>query len=245
MLSRNRIKYIQSLSRKKYRDENQCFIAETPKVVNEFLNSSYKVKFLFADESWIVENRGLIPPETMIEQVTTDELDRITQLKGAHSVLAVLAMPSIEAIPDLKGKITLALDDLQDPGNLGTIIRIADWFGVENILCSLQTVNAFNPKVVQASMGSLAHVQVHYTNIQAYLKQSEIPVYATDLKGKSIYEIQGLKDAILIIGNEGKGISNELLSLAKGRISIPRTGKAESLNAAVATGIILSHLTSR
>lgn len=245
MLSRNRIKYIQSLSRKKQREEHQSFIAETPKVVNEFLNSSYKVKSLFAEHSWLTENNHLIPSGTEVTEIDTQDLGRISQLKSPHSVLAILEMPDESDEPSLNGKITIALDDLQDPGNFGTIIRIADWFGIENILCNLQTANAYNPKVVQASMGSLAHVRVHYTSLEDFLKQAGLPVYATGLTGKSVYEIGKLSEAILVIGNEGRGITESINSLAQEIISIPRLGRAESLNAAIATGIIVSHLTSK
>lgn len=245
MLSRNRIKYIQSLSRKKQREEHQCFIAETPKVVNEFLNSSYKVNLLFAEESWLKENMHLIPAGAEVVEVSETELNRITQLKTGHKVLAVFGIQNEPGLPDLHGKISIALDDLQDPGNLGTIIRIADWFGIENILCNLQTANAYNPKVVQASMGSLAHVKVHYLDLENFIHNTDLPVIAADMNGKSVFEIEEPKEAILVIGNEGRGISDRVISHAKEVISIPRLGKAESLNAAIATGIIVSHLTSK
>lgn len=243
MLSRNKIKYIQSLSIKKFRDIHQCFIAETPKVVNEFLNSSYKTRIVFGLAEWIAENRQNIGAQTEIIPVTEIELNKISQLTHAHSVLSVVEMKSATQPPDIAKKITLALDDLQDPGNMGTIIRIADWFGVDNIISGLKTADVYNPKVVQASMGSLARVNLFYLELKDFLKKSKVPVYVTAMDGTSVYRYSRLKNGIVVIGNEGKGVSADILALAAQRISIPRIGKAESLNAAVATGIILSHLT--
>lgn len=243
MLSRNRIKYIQSLTRKKGRDIHRSFIAETPKVVNEFLNSSYKAEFLFAEERWLSENPAWSEKNPSIEAVREDDLKKISQLKTPHGVLAVLKMPDPNPNPVTEGQISIALDDLQDPGNMGTLLRIADWFGIKNVFCSLETADIYNPKVVQASMGSLAHISVTYLPLEDFLKNSRQPVYATTMEGTSIYEHSGIKEGILIIGNEGKGISDSVLALANKRLTIPRIGKAESLNAAVATGIILSHLT--
>lgn len=242
MLSRNRIKYIQSLTRKKGRETHRSFIAETPKVVNEFINSSYKAEFLFAEERWLSDNPHWLKQNPSTEVIREDELKKISQLKTPHGVLAVLKIPVQNTVLELKGEVSIALDDLQDPGNMGTIIRIADWFGVKNLLCSNDTVDIYNPKVVQASMGSLAHVRVTYLPLEAFLAETTVPVYATAMEGVSVYEQSALDEGILIIGNEGKGISDPFFALAKKKISIPRIGKAESLNAAVATGIILSHL---
>ncbi len=242
MLSRNRIKYIQSLSRKKFRDIHQCFIAETPKVVNEFLNSSYKTEIVLGLGTWLAENLAHLDRNTEIIAVSEDELNKVSQLKNAHSVLSVIRMPQFKTLPDFSKAITIALDDLQDPGNLGTIIRISDWFGISNIITSMNTADVFSPKVVQASMGSLAHVNVFRLPLEDFLKETKIPVYAAALDGVSIYAMPAIQSGILVIGNEGKGISQTILSLAAEKISIPRFGKAESLNAAVATGIILSHL---
>lgn len=244
MLSRNRIKYIQSLARKKDRDLNKSFIAETPKVINEFLNSSYKIKTLFGEMDWIEANGEKLHPETEVIPVTSEELGRISQLKTPHSVLSEIQFLESKLKPDIPGKISIALDDLQDPGNMGTILRIADWFGIENIICSTDTVDVYNPKVVQASMGSLAHVDIHYVVLEEYLSNTGVPVYATSMRGTSIYEIPKISEGIIVIGNEGRGIREDIIKLSKDRLSIPRVGRAESLNAAVATGIIMSHLVS-
>lgn len=243
MLSRNKIKYIQSLSIKKFRDIHQCFIAETPKVVNEFLNSSYNTGIILGLEKWIEDNRQYIGSGTEVIPVTEIELGKISQLKHPHSVLAVVAMKRQEVLPDISNTITLALDDLQDPGNMGTIIRIADWFGIKNIICSRNTADAYNPKVIQASMGSLARINVIYTDLENFIEKTKIPVFAAAMDGISIYSKKNIKNGIIVIGNEGKGINSTILSKVKEKITIPRIGKAESLNAAVATAIILSHLT--
>lgn len=245
MLSRNRIKYIQSLTRKKDREVHRSFIAETPKVVNEFLNSSYKIEFILAEEQWISSHPDAFGYGSVVEVVREDELKKVSQLKTPHGVLAVVRMPEQQNMPDLKNRVVLALDDLQDPGNLGTIVRIADWFGVQDVLCSLHTADVYNPKVVQASMGSLAHVRVHYLALDQFLQEAAVPVFATAMEGRSIYGQQGIEEGIIVIGNEGKGISDEIMAVAGERLSMPRFGKAESLNAAIATGIILSHVVKK
>ncbi len=242
MLSRNRIKYIQSLSHKKLRDEYQCFIAETPKVVNEFLNSSYKAEIIYAEKKWLDLAGHEFSSDTEVVEVSPDDLERITLLKNAHSVVAVMKIPAHDFSGNIDGKVMLALDDLQDPGNMGTIIRIADWFGIEDVICSRNTVSSYNPKVVQATMGSLAHVRVHYLSLEEFIGNTKLPVFATALDGKSIYKTEPVAEGVIVIGNEGKGINETIMSLVKNKISIPRIGHAESLNAAVATGIILSHI---
>lgn len=210
-------------------------------MVNEFLNSSYKTEIIYAEKKWISQQPQL-SAEIEIVEVPADDLSRISFLKNAHSVLAVLKIPDQQSPPNPDGKITLMLDDLQDPGNLGTIIRIADWFGISNILCSPNTANCYNPKVVQATMGSLAHVQVHYLSLETFIAETKVPVFATSLDGESVYKTGTISEGIIVIGNEGKGISETLMSHAQNKISIPKTGQAESLNASVATGIILSHI---
>lgn len=242
MLSRNTIKYIQSLSRKKFRDIHRRFTAETPKVVNEFLNSSYKTETIYGTAGWISKNNNQISHSTTVVTVTDEELNRITQLKKANAVVAILQIPDPNIKMDLKSKITLAIDDIQDPGNMGTIIRIADWFGIENIICNPHTADAFASKVVQSSMGSLARVNVLRTDLLDFLVKTNIPVLAATLNGQSLFSLPPLTEGVILIGNEGKGIEKSLLDYSEKQITIPRFGEAESLNAAVATGIILSHV---
>lgn len=242
MLSKTIVKYIQSLSHKKVRDEEGVFIAEGPKVVAEFLSSNLlKCKNIYALKSWIDEQQTdfkNIPDE----EISDIELGKISLLKTPNKVLAVFykkQQPSVE----IQNKISLMLDDIQDPGNLGTIIRTADWFGVKNIICSNDCVDCYNPKVVQASMGSLARVNIIYQDLPEFInKNKNIKVYAAALNGKNIFSYEKIKQGIILIGNESKGISEDLIDQATEKITIPKQGRAESLNAAVACGIILSHL---
>lgn len=244
MLSRNTVKYIQSLTHKKYRDIHQAFIAETPKVVAEFLDSNFEVENIYATEKWYETQTGNKELRHLpITIVGAPDLEKISQLKTPHDVLAVFKIPQFSLPKSLSGKISVALDDLQDPGNLGTIIRIADWFGIENIICSKHTANAYNPKVVQASMGSLAHVSVFYLDLISFLKDSPLPVMASSLHGISLYKSPIPKEGILVIGNEAAGVSEEIIGFSTQQLMIPRLGKAESLNAAIATAVFLSHFT--
>jgi len=245
MLSKTYTKYIQSLHHKKFRDIENAFIAEGSKVVMELLNSGNIVcEHILAKENWLKENEVVIrkhfkgPTET----IEDFELEKISALSTPNQVLAVFK--KLKPVPaNLKGKITLALDNIQDPGNMGTIIRIADWFGVAAIICSENCADRYNPKVVQSTMGSLGRVEVWYTNLQEWLKKNRVvPIYATALNGKNIGELHGLKEGIILIGNESKGISDEVMQLANEKITIAKKGHAESLNAAVAAGIILSHI---
>lgn len=243
MLSKTIVKYIQSLAHKKLRDEEGVFIAEGPKVVEELLRSGiFEVKMMYALPGWLDENKSLIS-EAKVLEVTGPELERVSQLQTPNKVLAVFYKKE-ENLGSLSGSISLMLDEIQDPGNLGTIIRTADWFGVKNIICSKECADCYNPKVVQATMGSLARVNIIYTDLTAFIKQHNIPVYAATLGGKDISSVQ-LKEAVILIGNEGKGVKEELLALSAEQITIPKYGDAESLNAAVACGIILSNVTSR
>jgi TrmH family RNA methyltransferase len=242
MLGKSKIKYIQSLGQKKARDEEGLFIAEGPRIVADLLAENKKVvREIYALQPWAHEHSAVINgiPITVI---TEAELGKISQLTTPNQVLAVVRKatdPSFET----RDKVSLVLDGIQDPGNLGTIIRIADWFGIEQIICSLDCADQYNPKVVQSTMGSIARVQLLYTYLVTWLPlQRNIPVYAAALGGKDIAEIPFLKEGLIIIGNEAKGISPEVMELADVKITIPKKGKAESLNAAVATGIILSKL---
>lgn len=247
MLSKTYTKYIQSLHGKKGRDIHHAFIAEGSKVVMELLNNGKIVcTKILATAGWIKENDASIKASFHgpVELIEPFELERISSLSTPNNVLAVFEKP--KAIPtEVAGRITLVLDEIQDPGNLGTIIRIADWFGVQAIVCSESCADCFNPKVVQSSMGSISRVALTYTNLQTWLKaNNSVPIYAAALGGINTYQLKKLTSAILIVGNESRGISKDIMQLALKKITIPRIGKAESLNAAVATGIILSHLVS-
>ncbi|OIQ97504.1 23S rRNA (guanosine-2'-O-)-methyltransferase RlmB [mine drainage metagenome] len=239
MLSRNEIKYIQSLCHKKQRQLEGLFIAEGPKIAEELLNSDFTIKKIYALPEWIAKNAI-----NDIEVETIDEIDlsRISQLQTPHQVVIIAAQKNDFSKPVLKNKLSIVLDGIQDPGNMGTIIRIADWFGIENIICSEDTVELYNPKVIQSTMGSFVRTKVYYSNLNEFLKTVDVPVFGAMMKGENMYELQKPKEGLLVIGNEGKGIRNEILQYITNPITIPKKGGAESLNAAVAMGIILSHL---
>ena len=242
MLGKSKLKYIQSLGQKKARDEEGLFIAEGPRIIADLLAENTKpVREIYALQSWSDEYGGMMSgiPITVI---TEAELGKISQLTTPNQVLA-LVRKGTEPFIETAHKVSLVLDGIQDPGNLGTIIRIADWFGIDQIICSLDCADQYNPKVVQSTMGSIARVQLLYTYLVSWLPlQRNIPVYAAALGGKDIDEIAPVKEGLIIIGNEAKGIRPEVMELAGEKITIPKKGKAESLNAAVAAGIILSKL---
>ena len=244
MLSKTYTKYIQSLHHKKFRDTEDVFIAEGSKVVMELLKSgTISCEMIVGLPEWMQQNQPLIRkyytgPLKVIEHL---ELEKISALTTPNRVLAVFK--KCKKITDVKGKLCIMLDTIQDPGNLGTIIRIADWFGIKSIICSEDCADMYNPKVVQGTMGSLGRVEILYTNLTAWLKKNNsVKTFAAALNGKKVSELKGLKEGIIVIGNESKGISDEIMQLCTEKITIPKTGEAESLNAAVATGIILSHL---
>jgi len=238
MLSKKEIKDIQSLGHKKYREELGLFIAEGVKNVSELLKEqNASIKAIYAIETWINENRHLYPQTVEISEI---ELERISQLKEPNKVVAVLHQFTVKE-PASEG-ISIYLDRIQDPGNFGTIIRIADWFNIKNVVCSAGCADLYNPKVVQSTMASIARVNIYYDLEGKWLAKQSAKIYAAVLDGKPIYSLQKIKEGILLIGNESKGISEELLQMNHEKITIPRLGHAESLNAAVATGIILSHL---
>jgi len=243
MISKNQVKYIQSLGQKKRRDEEGLFIAEGPKIVAELLaEPGCHIKLIYALNNWISGNNLNILPEVM--EITEKELEKISQLKTPNQVLVVAEKMNWEGEASLKNTITLVLDTIQDPGNMGTIIRIADWFGIKNMICSEDCADIYNPKVVQATMGSLSRINIVYSNLHEWLyKQTEIKKYAAALNGSPLPSVGRIKEGILIIGNESNGIEAGILALADEKIVIPGRGNAESLNAAVATGIILSHIT--
>ena len=243
MLSKATIKYIQSLQHKKFRDEEGLFFAEGPKRGNELLAGKVFVcKNIYALPEW-----GDLLPEKLrniyihlTAFIKDFELEKISALSKPNQVLAVFEKKKADNKPLLKNNISLVLDDIQDPGNLGTIIRIADWFGIKHIFCSHHTADMYNSKVVQSTMASLQRVNLIYTNIESWLIENKtIPIFAATLHGEPLQCISSLKEGIIIIGNESKGVSDAVLKLADKKITIPSFGQAESLNAAVAAGIIL------
>ena len=246
MFNKTHTKYIQTLHHKKFRDQFGVFIAEGSKVVTELLQTrEFVCKQLFAVEDWLAQNEKQLQQFAGFEifAVKDFEMQKISMQAAPSNVLAVFKQKDAAVQGNINNKITLALDTIQDPGNFGTIIRTADWFGVQNIICSNGCADMYNPKVVQSTMGSLARVNIFYTNLADWLLQNNaVKKYAASLDGTHLPQLKKTKEAIIIIGNEGRGISDVVLNLANEKITIPKIGEAESLNAAVATGIILAAL---
>ena len=239
MISKNQIKLIKQLEQKKYRQREGLFVAEGPKVVGDLMRRWQPVAVFATDD--------YTPPTAMeVQRVTADELRRISLLQHPQQVLALFPLPNVQRSTfNVQRSIILALDGVQDPGNLGTIIRIADWFGIDDIVCSEDTADAWNPKVVQATMGSIARVNISYTNLPTLLDQlpADTPVYGTLLDGDNIYSQPLSARGIIVMGNEGNGLSAEVCRRVTHRLLIPsfREGDAaESLNVAVATAIVCS-----
>lgn len=236
-LSKNKIKWIRSLHQKKYRDELGLFLVEGEKMVNEaihYLPQSIVFIAYTGDFNYQLANNSTEQIE--VKQI---ELDQISTLKTPNKVLAILKKPNF-SIPKEVDKLVLALDSIQDPGNLGTILRIADWFGITDIVCSNETVDCFNSKVVQSSMGAIFRIQIHYVDLKEWLNKQNTNIYGALLEGENIYELKELSSGILLLGNEGNGISDDLLQCITHPISIPRFGEAESLNVSIAAGILVS-----
>ena len=235
MVSKNQIKLINSLQQKKYRKLHNLFIAEGKKVIQELLDAQFSLAYLFVTKADLFDTN---PAATLISD---SELKKITALTTANDCLAVFEIK--ETAFKLTSGLELALDNIKDPGNMGTIIRLCDWFGISKIVCSEETVDMYNPKVVQATMGSLARVQIEYINLAAYLKATDLEIFGTFMDGKNIYKSNLPSKGIIVMGNEANGISSEIEQLVTQKIAIPRFGnlqQTESLNVATATAIFLS-----
>ena len=233
-LSKNYIKLITSLSQKKYRQKHKLFVVEGVKVVQEFLNSSYELDIVFSSNTNFSSTNKFI-------EVTDQELKKISSLKNPNKVLAIFKIPN--QINPIMGGLILALDSINDPGNLGTIIRLCDWFGIEQLVCSNETVDCFNSKVVQASMGSLTRVAISYLDLKKYLQNASVPIFIADMDGLDVYKTKLPDSALLVLGNEANGISDDIKQLVTTKITIPRYGafqQTESLNVATASAILLS-----
>jgi TrmH family RNA methyltransferase len=237
MVSKNQIKLITSLQLKKYRQIHQMFIAEGVKVIQELINSNFELEQLFVTES-IFEAL----PASKKELISESDLKKISCLSTPNNCLALFQIPNKKNNTNDKGLI-VALDDIRDPGNLGTIIRLCDWFGIEQIICSEETVDVYNPKVIQATMGSISRVTISYLNLEKHIKKTNLPLFGTFMDGKNVYNENLPKEGILILGNEANGISEKLEKLVTNKLAIPRFGnlqQTESLNVATATAIFLS-----
>ena len=236
MLSKNQIKLITSLQQKKQRFAHQLFFAEGIKGIQELLASNFELVHLYTTQNDFDEVSN--DKKVLLDE---DELKKITALATPNTCLAVFKIPNEKKI--IESGLILALDSIRDPGNLGTILRLCDWFGIGQLICSKETVDIYNPKVVQATMGSIARVNVNYIDLETFISQTQLPVFGTFMDGTNIYKTDLPHEGIIIMGNEANGISPEIEKLIKNRLTIPRFGtlqKTESLNVATATAIILS-----
>ncbi|KAF2334386.1 TrmH family RNA methyltransferase [Flavobacterium daemonense] len=236
MVSKNQIKLISGLHQKKQRFANQLFFAEGVKVIQELLQSNFELEHLYT-----TQNDFETVQSSKRTLINDQELKKISALATPNSCLAVFKIPAENKIID--SGLILALDDIRDPGNLGTILRLCDWFGIKQIICSKETVDIYNPKVVQATMGSITRVNVNYVDLKTFIAQTKLPVFGTFMDGENIYKSNLPENGIIIMGNEANGISAEIEKMVTSRLTIPRFGelqKTESLNVATATAIILS-----
>lgn len=226
---------------KKIRKEERAFLAEGPKLVGDLLGH-FTCRFLAATPSWLQEHPDINVGE--LAEVSQEDLSRASLLKTPQQVLAIFEQPQYSLDPEVIGQsLCLALDDVQDPGNLGTIIRLADWFGIEHIICSQNTVDVYNPKTIQATMGGIARVKVHYTSLPDFIRSlGNIPVFGTFLDGKNMYEQPLSANGLIVMGNEGNGIGKEVATLINRKLYIPNYPEgqetSESLNVAIATAVI-------
>jgi RNA methyltransferase, TrmH family len=243
MISKARIKFIKSLQVKKYRKEAQSFIVEGAKSVEELLKSDFELLTLFATDEFIGTNEmQLKTRKAEIESVTESELDSLGVFQTNTSALAIVRMKKNQAPRIGLDDYALILDDVRDPGNLGTIIRTADWYGITTVIASEETADFYNPKVISATMGSFCRVNVFYTPLNEFLSTVTTPVYGTFLTGQNIHTLPFAGGGFIVIGNEARGISEEIEKFVTQKITIPAFGKAESLNAGVATAIVLDNL---
>ncbi|QBN18881.1 TrmH family RNA methyltransferase [Flavobacterium nackdongense] len=236
MLSKNQIKLITSLQQKKQRNTHRLFFAEGIKVIQELLESKFELEHLFTTQSDFQE----VSTDKKVV-IDAGDLKKISALATPNTCLAVFKIPVEKKI--VESGLIIALDAVRDPGNLGTIMRLCDWFGIDQIICSKETVDIYNPKVVQATMGSIARVNVTYVDLETFISQTQVPVFGTFMEGENIYKTNLPLEGIIIMGNEANGISPEIEKLITNRLSIPRFGtlqKTESLNVATATAIVLS-----
>ncbi|GLB50547.1 TrmH family RNA methyltransferase [Neptunitalea lumnitzerae] len=240
MVSKNQIKLITSLQQKKYRQKTGLFVAEGVKVINEYLNAGFDLEILFTTKE------DSFPQAHSVEVIDEQALKKISRLSTPNVGVALFKIPAAKEI--VENGLLVALDGVNDPGNLGTIIRLCDWFGVEQLLCSVNTVDCYNPKVIQATMGSLSRVNIVYTDLEEFLNSTQLPVYAATMEGANVYDAQLEQNAILVMGNEANGLTDEVSKLVTSSIGIPRFGKlqqTESLNVATATAILLSEFKRR
>jgi TrmH family RNA methyltransferase len=239
MLTKNHAKLIKSLQNKKDRNELGLFLVEGLKSVQELLHSNFEIDFLVGTEEFFQKNKDSIK-DIRYEILSEEELEKVSSLESNNSVLAVVKQKTNKDF-NIENEIVIVLDEIKDPGNLGTIIRTADWYGIQKIVLSENSVDFYNPKVISGTMGSFARVQVLYTDLNNFFEKNTFPVFGAYLNGKNIHEIKFPSSGILLMGNESKGISAELEKFVTDKITIPKFGSAESLNVGIATAIILDN----
>ncbi|HVS92517.1 MAG TPA: RNA methyltransferase [Mucilaginibacter sp.] len=246
MLSKSQINLLKSLQQKKFRHEHGFFLVEGRRSIAEFTGSAYHIQCIYYTSAFDPKVLNLSQKINLCE-ISVTELDKISSLKTPQDAIAQVAIPEwpLPSQKALEDRFSLVLDGVQDPGNMGTIIRIADWFGISDIICSPDTVEAYNPKVVQACMGSLARVKVHYTDLNRFLTENSLPKFGALLKGNNIYHTDFGSEGFIIMGNEGNGVAPEVQQLITRAVAIPRVGKAESLNVAVATALFCSEISRK
>jgi TrmH family RNA methyltransferase len=238
MLSKNTVKFIKSLHQKKYRLESGKFFVEGEKSVVEVLQSSFTVDLLLVTQEFATKHAALLSGKAFeVLFVTPNQLEQLGQYQSNDAALAVVQMKPNQAFLPEKGELILALDEVRDPGNLGTIIRIADWYGIKKLIFSSHSAEFYNPKVIQSSMGSFTRVQFYYGDLAVAFQEWKLPVYGAFLEGESIHELTNPTPGVLLLGNESQGISKEVEKWVSSKITIPSFGKAESLNVAIATAI--------
>jgi TrmH family RNA methyltransferase len=246
MLSKSQISLLTSLQHKKFRREHGLFMVEGYKSILEFINSSYQVHTIYHTQD-IAPKLLNLSQKINFQEISLNDLQKVSALKNPADAFASVKIPEWGGLThtDLKNKFTLVLDGIQDPGNMGTIVRTADWFGITHIICSEDTVDAYNPKVVQATMGSLARVNIIYIDLKEFLPTIKIPTFGALLNGENIYQTDFGTEGLIIMGNEGNGIRPDIEQLVSKAITIPRVGKAESLNVAIATAICCSQVVAK
>ena len=242
MISKAKSKYIKSLQIKKYRKQEQCFLAEGKKSILELFNSDFEIVLLAATGDFLQQYTGLVPKGIDVMEATAQELRSLGEFQSNETGLAVVRMKPNEPIASRRDEFALVLDDIRDPGNLGTIIRTADWYGVDKIIASKECAEFYNSKVISATMGSFTRVRIFYTDLVEYLGQARQEVFGAFLNGENVHAVNFGAGGLIVIGNESNGISPEVEKLVTRRITIPRFGKAESLNAAIATSIVLDNV---
>jgi RNA methyltransferase, TrmH family len=243
MITKNQIKYINSLQQKKFRVENQSFIVEGAKSVLELLRSDFETELLFFTDEFFEQHQNLLHAfHIQAVIVNQDDLEKAGSFTTNNAALAVVKTKENEELLVEENEFALILDDIRDPGNLGTIIRVADWYGIHKIICSHSTVDFYNPKVISATMGSFTRSNLYYTDLEDFIKNQSVNIYGTLLNGNNIHQTKFATSGYIVIGNEANGISPAIEQLITHKITIPRFGQAESLNAGIATAVVLDNL---